>query len=312
MLKLNYDHNSLSIPLVVLVLCFSIFVNVILAANFTATDEIFLNCGASAPQSTDTDGRKWTSDVGSKFLVSSAAKDSSLVSPAATQAPDVDEVPYMTARVFKSQFTYSLPVAPGRKFVRLYFYPNVYSGLNASNAIFSVTAGDYTLLSNFSAAQTTQALNFDYLVKEYAVNVGSGNLNITFEPSRNYGNSFAFVNGIEVVSMPDIYDTPSDGQGASVVGGGGAAFVIDNTTALEGMYRLNVGGNYIPPSKDTGMFRSWSDDTPYIFGAVTGVTNVIDPNVTVNYTTSVPSYTAPLDVYSTARLMTPEDRKSVV
>lgn len=308
MLIFDAMSNWVSIPVVVV--WGLILVNAILADDFVPTDDILLNCGASDPQATDLDGRKWTSDVGSKFLMSSAAaKDSSLTATAATQAPDVEEVPYMSARVFKSVSTYSLPVAPGRKFVRLYFYPNTYSGLNATNAVFSVTAGSYTLLSNFSAAQTAEALNFDYLVKEYAINVNGGNLNITFTPSTNYSNSFAFVNGIEVVSMPYIYDTPSGALGPPIVGAGGSpSFPIDNTTALEGFYRLNVGGNYISPSKDTGLFRSWSDDTAYIFGAGTGVTNVADPNVTITYPNDIPSYTAPVNVYSTARLMTPDNQ----
>jgi len=65
--------------------------------------------------------------------------------------------------------------------------------------------------------------------------------------------------------------------------GGSPSFPIDNTTALGGLYWLNMGGNYISPSKDTGLFRSWSDDTPYVFGAATGVINVADPNVTITF-----------------------------
>lgn len=219
---------------------------------------------------------------------------------AATQAPDVGEVPYMTARIFDSNFTYSIAVAPGRKFLRLYFYPNTYSGRNSTNGIFSVTAGPFTLLSNFSAAQTTEALNFDYLIKEYSLHVEGETLSLTFSPSSNYSDSFAFVNGIEVVSMPDIYDSAT---GVTVVGVD-SPFTIDNSTALEGLYRLNVGGSYIPPDNDTGIFRSWSDDTPYIFGAATGTTNVIDPELNVTFPSSLPSYTAPVTVYSTARFMT--------
>uniref|UniRef100_A0A3Q7I1M1 Protein kinase domain-containing protein n=1 Tax=Solanum lycopersicum TaxID=4081 RepID=A0A3Q7I1M1_SOLLC len=61
-------------------------------------------------------------------------------------------------------------------------------------------------------------------------------------------------------------------------------FIIDNSTALENVYRLNVGGNVISPSGDTGMFRSWGDDSNYIFGAATGVTNTADDeNVTITY-----------------------------
>ncbi|KAI3447859.1 hypothetical protein Pfo_004524 [Paulownia fortunei] len=272
-------------------------VDVISAADYVPTDKIFLNCGGP-PDSTDSDGRKWTSDIGSKFALSSTK---STTATAATQKPSVPEVPYMTARIFKSVFTYSFPVASGRKFIRLYFYPASYNGLDASNALFSVTSGPYTLLRNFSAAQTTEALNYDYMTKEFSVNVPSEVLNITFTPSQNTSNSYAFVNGIEVVSHPDIYST----DGTETVVGQSTGFNIDNSTALENVYRLNVGGNDISPSGDTGLFRSWRDDSNYIFSAANGVTEVPDPNVTISYPSGSPSYIAPLDVYSTLRSMGP-------
>ncbi|XP_052174534.1 receptor-like protein kinase FERONIA [Diospyros lotus] len=272
--------------------------HLISAADYNPTDRILLNCGAS-PQTTDTDGRKWTSDIGSKFA---SAGGSSSTSTAATQDPSVPEVPYMTARILQSEYTYSFPVASGRKFVRLYFYPASYSGRNASNAIFSVAAGPYTLLKNFSAAQTTAALNFAFIVKEYSVNVPDDILNITLKPSPT-PNSYAFINGIEVVSMPDIYNTV---DGSALLVGQPTTFLIDNTTALENVYRLNVGGKDISPSGDTGMFRSWYDDSPYLFGAAYGVTGGISPNVTIEYPSSMPTYIAPVDVYSTARSMGPD------
>ncbi|KAL3826205.1 hypothetical protein ACJIZ3_022234 [Penstemon smallii] len=272
-------------------------IDVISAADYVPTDKIFLNCGGP-PDSTDSDGRKWTSDIGSKFALSTTR---SKTAPASTQKPSVPEVPYMTARIFQSEFTYSFPVASGRKFVRLYFYPTSYNGLKASNAIFSVTSGPYTLLRNFSASQTTEALNFDYMMKEFSVNVPSEVLKITFTPSQDTSNSYAFVNGIEVVSHPDIYST----DGTETVVGQSTGFNIDNSTALENVYRLNVGGNDISPSHDTGLFRSWRDDSTYIFSAAFGVTELPDPNVTVGYPPRSPSYTAPLDVYTTLRSMGP-------
>ncbi|CAL5390031.1 unnamed protein product [Camellia sinensis] len=272
--------------------------HLISAADYVPTDKILLNCGAS-PETTDSDGRKWTSDIGSKFA---SKGGNSSTSTAATQDPSVPQVPYMTARIFQSEYAYSFPVALGHKFVRLYFYPASYSGLNASNAIFSVTAGPYTLLKNFSVAQTTQALNFDFIMKEYSVNVPTEILNITFKPSSSSPNSYAFVNGIEVVSMPDIYNTA---DGASMMVGENVAFIIDNSTALENVYRVNVGGNDISPSGDTGLFRSWSADSQYIFGAAFGVTETIGSNVTFQYPSGMPTYVAPVDVYSTARSMGP-------
>ncbi|KAI3473050.1 hypothetical protein Pfo_030019 [Paulownia fortunei] len=268
--------SALSFLLVVFV------VDVISAADYTPTDKIFLNCGGP-PDSTDSDGRKWTSDIGSKFALSTTK---SSTAPAATQKPSVPEVPYMTARIFQSEFTYSFPVASGRKFVRLYFYPASYNGLDASNAIFSVTSGAYTLLRNFSAAQTTEALNYDYIMKEFSVSVPSEVLNVTFTPSQNTSNSYAFVNGIEIVSHPDIYST-------------------DGTETVVECLSAECGGNDISPSGDTGLFRSWRDDSNYIFSAANGVTEVPDPNVTVGFPSGSPSYVAPLDVYSTLRSMGP-------
>ncbi|KAI4324542.1 hypothetical protein MLD38_030025 [Melastoma candidum] len=101
--------------------------------------------------------------------------------------------------------------------------------------------------------------------------------------------------------MPDIYSTE---DGTTMIVGQNAPFYIDNSTALETAYRLNVGGNDISPSHDTGMFRSWNDDSPYIFGAAIGVTETADPNATINYGT-MRTYVAPVDVYSTARSMGP-------
>ncbi|KAA8517557.1 hypothetical protein F0562_017813 [Nyssa sinensis] len=280
-------------------LLLGILIHVISALDYVPTDKILLNCGAS-PETTDSDGRQWTSDINSKFALGGG---NSSTSPAAAQDPSVPPVPFMTARVFRSEYTYSFPVASGRKFVRLYFYPASYLGLDPSNAVFSVTAGPYTLLKNFSAAQTTAALNYAFIVKEYSVNVPAETLNITFKPSSNASNSYAFVNGIEVVSMPDIYNTE---DGNSMLLGQTTAFIIDNSTALENIIRLNVGGNDISPAHDTGMFRSWFDDSPYIFGAGYGVTIAADSNVKIEYPTGMPTYVAPVDVYTSARTMGPD------
>lgn len=285
-------------------LCLTFLIHVILAADYVPTDKILLNCGG-APETTDTDGRRWTSDIGSKFAL---AAGNSITSTAATQDPSVPEVPYMTARIFRSEFTYSFPVASGRKFVRLYFYPSSFSGLNASNAIFSVSSGSYTLLKNFSASQTTEAMNFAFVIKEYVINVDTGTVNITFTPSPNTSNSYAFANGIEIVSMPDIYNTA---DGSSLIVGQSTSYIIDNNTALENVYRLNVGGNDISPSGDTGLFRPWYDDSPYIFGAAFGVTIAADSNMTIKYPSGVPSYVAPIDVYATARSMGPNQSVNV-
>lgn len=280
--------------------CLFFDVHVVLADNYIPRDFILLDCGGPSTAN-DIDGRKWYTDDKSKFV---PATGNSIVSKAATQDPSVPDIPFMTARVFSSNFTYSFPVAPSRLFVRLYFYPSSYGGLNASDALFSVSTPSYTLLKNFSASQTAEALNYAYIIKEYSIHVDGDRLNLTFIPSSSHPKAYAFVNGIEIVSMADIY---SDTSGSTLIVGPSTPFTVDNATALENVYRLNVGGNDISPSGDTGMYRSWFDDTPYLYGAAQGVTMSTDQNTTLNYLPNIPTYVAPENVYSTARAMGPDN-----
>lgn len=299
MMKRSMNRYYVCVPLVV---CLVLAIELAVGEDFKPTDNILLSCGGP-PVSKDTDGRQWTTDVGSKFGTSSAK--STTTSQAATQDPAVPQVPYMTARVFHAPYTYTFPVASGWKFLRLHFYSASYASLNASDALFAVTAQSYTLLRNFSVAQTTLALNYAYIMKEFAIHVEGESLNVTFTPSTNASNAYAFVNGIEVVSMPEIYTSTDE---STMIVGTNTAFSIDNSTALECVYRLNVGGNDISPSHDTGMFRSWSDDVPFLFGAAFGVTEPADPDVKFEYPPGTPSYIAPLNVYTTARSMGPNPK----
>jgi serine/threonine protein kinase len=67
------------------------------------------------------------------------------------------------------------------------------------------------------------------------------------------------------------------------------------------VYRLNVGGRSISPSEDTGMFRRWNSDDNYFFASEL---SVVTANTTIDLKfTKVPPYTAPDDVYTTARAM---------
>ncbi|KAL5220714.1 hypothetical protein ABZP36_025427 [Zizania latifolia] len=270
------------------------------AAPFVPRDDILLDCGATG-QGNDTGGRVWSGDAGSKYAPANLASSS-----AAGQDPSVPQVPYLTARVSAAPFTYSFPLGPGRKFLRLHFYPANYSNRDAADALFSVSvdSAKVTLLSNFSTYQTATALNFAYIVREFSVNVTAPTLDVTFTPEKGHSNAYAFVNGIEVVSSPDLFDltTPNLVTGD----GNNQPFPIDAGAALQTMYRLNVGGQAIAPSKDTGGYRSWDDDSLYIFGAAFGVTYPKDDNVTITYPDNMPAYVAPVDVYATARSMGPD------
>nr|POF26973.1 receptor-like protein kinase feronia [Quercus suber] len=99
--------------------------------------------------------------------------------------------------------------------------------------------------------------------------------------------------------MPDIY---SSTDGTLMIVGQNAPFYIDNSTALENVYQLNMGGNDISPSHDTSLYRSWADDLPYLYGASFGVAYSAN-NMTIQYPMGMPTFVAPVDVYGAARSM---------
>ncbi|KAG4191242.1 hypothetical protein ERO13_A07G079450v2 [Gossypium hirsutum] len=270
------------------------------SAAYTPTDYILLNCGASSSSdSVSEEGRKWITDEGSKFSIFS--KNTSFASTASRQDQSITRTPYMTARVFHETFTYSFPVSPGLKFLRLYFYPFQYSGFDGSTSFFYVTANDHLLLQNFIAYLTLSSEDNQgaSLIKEFMVPCfETEKLNVTFWPSPN---SLAFVNGIEAVSMPkNLYVKHQDNSISFV--NSKIPFDIPDATAFETVYSLNVGQATAANVNDTGMFRTWLDDTPYIFGGARGITPTRS-NVTIKYSKDTPAYTAPAVVYTQSRTM---------
>ncbi|KAG6720822.1 hypothetical protein I3842_03G081300 [Carya illinoinensis] len=255
-------------------------------APYIPTDQLFLDCGSSSSQTFD--GRFWKED--SQF-----SPKSSLPSTATEQSPSVPLIPFTTARIFHSVSTYSFSLSPGPKFLRLYFYSATYPGHDKTNSYFSVMANGFTLLNNFSAFLTVSALGSAKLVNEYIVNVQTNQLNVTFIPSPN---SYAFINGIEVVSMPDYLYTDRRENAVTFIDFNA---ILDNSTALETIYRLNVGGKEVSGTEDTGMFREWNQDEKYVFD-VAGTTP-FNTRFKIQYTAETPAYTAPEIVYTTFRKM---------
>ncbi|KAL3624078.1 hypothetical protein CASFOL_032894 [Castilleja foliolosa] len=263
------------------------------------SENIPISCGSSG-NSTSLDGRVWVGDSGPEPALSLQINGKPSNSRAINHLASLDFVPYKTARVSNQEFSYVFSVEPGQKFIRLHFNQDSYKGFKSSKSLFTVKAGPYTLLNNFSPAL---ASGVKQIIKEYCINIDENRaLTLIFTPAqkkRKSDNFYAFVNGIEVVSMPTgLYFTPEGDLGALVIGKK-YKFYIDNNTALELVQRLNVGGNVVPASEDSSMARTWDDDSSYL--SETGSFSVNSLVTVKNIDT--PTYTAPMKVYQTARKM---------
>ncbi|KAL9323550.1 hypothetical protein ACSQ67_008407 [Phaseolus vulgaris] len=259
-------------------------------------EEIFtISCGTTGKSS---DGqRRWTGDEDTKYL---SFKDGSVSEKATTQSPSTNQIPYSTARLSRSQFNYSFPVSPGPKFLRLFFYPSDYPNFPRNQASFTVQSNQFTLLNAFNASLNADAQATTTIFREYVVNVNDGErLILTCTPS--HPNSYAFINGIELLSMPtDLYYTPLDDVGFTLVGHG-TLLSVRTSSALQTEYRINSGGQEIRPQNDTGLFRYWADEQDYFIKENPKNNDLpadIDGkiNITVN-----PDYVAPKELFRTAR-----------
>lgn len=193
--------------------------------------------------------------------------------------------PQAHACIYRKQITHPFPVSPGPKFVRLHFFPASYQDLSISDAIFSVSVGQYTLLRATPASYSADRSTGNIVIREYIIDVDGEMLNLTFTPSNVSSGTYAFVNVIEVVSMPqNLYIQEVAGNSLKV---------------LETAHRINVGGPSIPQDRDTGMLRQWFADDDYAISPKRW-SETLKSAVELNYSTAVPAYTCPEEVYSTA------------
>ncbi|KAL1360960.1 hypothetical protein AAHE18_04G216200 [Arachis hypogaea] len=270
------------------------------ASSYHPEDDFAVNCGSK--ETTVYADRKWVGDDDSKLF-------STIEQPQTKQPSLITETPYplsadsfvfSSARIFLSNFTYSFPLKTnGPKFVRLHFYPTNYLNFEPYNSLFSVTAGNFTLLKGFNASRWLANDEMTFFI-EYCVNVETGKrLDLTFIPNKSY---YAFINGIEVVSMPPYlyYTDPSKSSGFEFVGHGISIYQLESEKALQTLYRINVGEKQIPPQQDTGMYRSWEPDADYIEKQYPSSISMGYPPLKFNGNIT-PDYTAPDLVYLSAR-----------
>ncbi|BAU01385.1 hypothetical protein LR48_Vigan10g239600 [Vigna angularis] len=256
-----------------------------------------ISCGSTGMSS---DGqRMWAGDTDPMFFT---FQDGSVSEKATTQSSSTNKIPFSTARLSRSPFNYSFQLSAGTKFLRLFFYPADYPSFPRTHASFTVQSNQFTLLEAFNASLNADAQATDTIFKEYVVNVNDDKgLILTFTPS--LPNSYAFVNGIEVLSMPtDLYYTLENETGFTMIGTS-TLYSVETSFALQTEYRIKTGEQEIPPQYDTGLFRNWAAEERYF---IKGNPNNDDlpgdmdgkMNITVN-----PDYVAPKELFRTARNM---------
>ncbi|XP_021816777.1 receptor-like protein kinase FERONIA [Prunus avium] len=278
---------------------------------YTPVEDITINCGYSGTLLNMDDNRNWTGDINSKFSPSELNQANTDLSSQVRKAPpssSVSQVPYTTARLSLAQFTYKVSLSTGQKFIRFYFHPVSYGpGFDRSKALFSVQADFFTLLHDFNASVTADAFAAETLRREFCLNIDEGqNLTITFTPNREIPDAYAFINGIEIVSMPtNLYYTASESHGVDYVGNE-VNYRIENITAMEMMYRINIGGSALSFGQDTGMYRNWDssvEEQKYLDDLSSRWT-VLPQNVSIQLNfAKIPEYSAPQLVYQTGRSM---------
>ncbi|XP_027345330.1 receptor-like protein kinase HERK 1 [Abrus precatorius] len=225
------------------------------SANFVPQDNYLINCGA--PSNTSIDSRNFTADsFYNNFL---STQHDILANTSLKSITSSDDSPlYQTARIFTAPSKYTFPInKKGRHWIRLYFFPFAYEKYNLSAANFAVTTQNSILLSNFSVQKNP-------VMKEYSLNVTSDTLVMTFIPSSS---STAFVNAIEVVSVPD--DLIADDATTLNPPGSYSGLL---TQALETVFRVNMGGPTVSSSNDT-LQRTWIPDERFL----------IQPNLANNF-----------------------------
>ncbi|CAO2825296.1 unnamed protein product [Amaranthus hypochondriacus] len=236
-------------------------------------DHLLINFGLpkNSPQITDIHGDRWQSDQNFILAPLSATSNST------AKAVETTATPYDMARIFRATTTYSISVTTwGPKLVRLYFPPLSlsYDIIDTKSSFLSLTINGFNILSNFSAFAVTTNANThantsapvtNGLAREIYISLDEGDgqksLNLTFSPSNPDG--FGFINGLEIISVPDgLYVNRSGSNMVPYLTGGSQDYLnnpfnFPDSIAMENIIRLNVGGSIVDASGDSGLRRTW-------------------------------------------------------
>ncbi|XP_073151286.1 uncharacterized protein [Henckelia pumila] len=228
--------------------------------------DVSINCGSKLTSAAK-NGREWVGDMHPMLSSSLQIKGSSTV---ARNSISADTIPYTTARISHSAFSYIFLVKPGQIFIRLHFNPVPYKGFQRYKDLFTVEAASFTLLHNFSASLTADALGMKSFAKEFCINIQENQiLHMVFSSQSRH--TYAFLNGIEINSVPSHH---------SYLHGGG----IDKTTALEMVHRLKVKQDSFWSTDDSNsMFGMWEMSPKVNADGVNNVTWKVSVSVGFRY-----------------------------
>ncbi|XP_021761576.1 probable receptor-like protein kinase At5g61350 [Chenopodium quinoa] len=270
--------------------------------KYASRDKVLIACGAQEDVDLP-DGRTFKSDPSTVSNLSSdedvKVNVDTLPSPLKDGVPSSKLPPppplplYKSARIFPSASSYKFPISQqGFHLIRLYFFPLPHPSYNLSNAVFRVTTENFVLLHDFTVHYPSPVF------KEYILNLTSDTLTLKFSPKKN---SFAFINAIEVISVPDdlISDTASPIPPVGNVEG-----VAKH--AFEVALRLNVGGPLMSPKNDT-LWRTWHPDEKFNTFPQGSKDAKIDPSKVKYPEGGATMYIAPPWVYATAAEMANAD-----
>ncbi|GLT93113.1 hypothetical protein SLE2022_109180 [Rubroshorea leprosula] len=280
-----------SIVLYFLCLLFVLLPQSIFCASFTPLDGFFIDCGGDNPTKFD-DSRVFKPDTSIPDVRFPASSDVvSVAGLGSSSSPTL----FDSARVFTRISVYTVRTRQiGRHWLRLHFSPVQNPHYDLNSAVFSVVANGITLLHGFSFSKSSAGSS--HLLKEYVIEVEGSNskdLVLTFSP---WNGSAAFINGIEIVSMPKDF-FPSSIVPVPL----GPEVVISSQVAFETAFRVNMGGPLLSPKNDS-LWRTWEPDQPYILNPACARKVFINPNL-VKYPPGESVEIAPNWVYATAQEM---------
>ncbi|XWS07808.1 hypothetical protein CRYUN_Cryun41cG0022700 [Craigia yunnanensis] len=282
---------EVSVGLFLICVPFVFFVHPIICSTFSPVDVFLIDCGGSIPIEVH-DSRIFQPD--SSIPNVKLSPSSKIVVSGDKMSSSGNSTLYNSARVFEKTSAYTIRTKQiGRHWLRLHFFPVQNTKYNLKSVVFSVVANGITLLHQFSFLKLGQN---SPLVKEYVIEVvgsSSKKLELTFSPSNG---SVAFINGIEVVAIPN-KNFPS----SLVPIPSGPEVEILKHVAFETAYRINIGGPLLTPKNDS-MWRIWEPDQPYLVNAASARNVMVNPNL-IKYPDGISVEIAPNWVYATAQEM---------